>query len=198
VGRERDCAAIIHSRDGEKRVLGRALLETDEIIFRSKGDKPHKVKLTAGARAVEGKLHVGDLVLVLGDDADNWAHAINHPKGRLEKLGVKPGQRVGVVDLADEAFLAELRVIVPELEDSKLDVLFFAAEDKSSLARLPALKKKLAPAGALWIVRPKGVKTITESDVMSAGKQAGLVDVKVARFSDTHTAEKFVIPVAKR
>jgi hypothetical protein len=33
---------------------------------------------------------------------------------------------------------------------------------------------------------------------MKAGKAAGLVDVKVARFSDTHTAEKFVIPVRDR
>ncbi len=33
---------------------------------------------------------------------------------------------------------------------------------------------------------------------MAAGKRAGLVDVKVVSFSDTHTAEKFVIPVAKR
>jgi len=29
-------------------------------------------------------------------------------------------------------------------------------------------------------------------------KAAGLVDVKVVRFSDTHTAEKFVIPLASR
>jgi len=33
---------------------------------------------------------------------------------------------------------------------------------------------------------------------MSAGKRAGLVDVKVVSFSETHTAEKFVVPVAKR
>jgi hypothetical protein len=33
---------------------------------------------------------------------------------------------------------------------------------------------------------------------MKAGKDAGLVDVKVVRFSDTHTAEKFVIPVTAR
>ena len=31
---------------------------------------------------------------------------------------------------------------------------------------------------------------------MAAGKAAGLVDVKVVGFSPTHTAEKFVIPVA--
>ena len=33
---------------------------------------------------------------------------------------------------------------------------------------------------------------------MKAGKAAGLVDVKVVRLSDTHTAEKYVIPVSKR
>jgi hypothetical protein len=29
---------------------------------------------------------------------------------------------------------------------------------------------------------------------MKAGQAAGLVDVKVVRFSETHTAEKFVVP----
>jgi hypothetical protein len=33
---------------------------------------------------------------------------------------------------------------------------------------------------------------------MTAGKRAGLVDVKVVSFSATHTAEKFVIPRADR
>jgi hypothetical protein len=47
-------------------------------------------------------------------------------------------------------------------------------------------------------VRPKGSKAITEAETMAAGKRAGLVDVKVVSFSETHTAEKFVIPVAAR
>lgn len=33
---------------------------------------------------------------------------------------------------------------------------------------------------------------------MAAGKEAGLVDIKVVRFSETHTALKFVIPLARR
>ncbi len=49
-----------------------------------------------------------------------------------------------------------------------------------------------------WIVYPKGVKSITEAEVMKAGKAAGLVDTKVASFSSTHTALKMVIPVSKR
>jgi len=34
--------------------------------------------------------------------------------------------------------------------------------------------------------------------VFSAAKKAGLVDVKVASFSATHTAEKLVVPVKAR
>jgi hypothetical protein len=50
----------------------------------------------------------------------------------------------------------------------------------------------------IWTLRPKGSKDLTEQEMMRAGQTAGLVDVKVMSFSDTLTAEKFVIPVAKR
>jgi hypothetical protein len=50
----------------------------------------------------------------------------------------------------------------------------------------------------LWIVYPKGKREIKEQQVLEAGKQAGLVDVKVVSFSATHTALKFVWPKAKR
>ena len=50
----------------------------------------------------------------------------------------------------------------------------------------------------MWVVYPKGRTDPSEVDVLEAGKAAGLVDVKVARFSETHTALKFVIPVARR
>jgi hypothetical protein len=52
--------------------------------------------------------------------------------------------------------------------------------------------------GALWTIRPKGRKEISEAAVMAAGRAAGLVDVKVVSCSPTHTAEKFVIPLRKR
>jgi hypothetical protein len=43
-----------------------------------------------------------------------------------------------------------------------------------------------------------GVQHIKESDVLAAGKESGLIDVKVVRFSETHTALKFVVPVSQR
>jgi len=50
----------------------------------------------------------------------------------------------------------------------------------------------------LWVVRPKGTADISDADVIAAGRKAGLVDVKVVRFSETHSAEKLVVPLAKR
>ena len=57
---------------------------------------------------------------------------------------------------------------------------------------------QIVPNGAIWTLRTKGQRAVTEADTMAAGKAAGLVDVKVVSFSETMTAEKFVIPVARR
>ncbi len=63
---------------------------------------------------------------------------------------------------------------------------------------LNRLRTSLTPAGGIWVVAPKGVAEITEADVLAAGRKAGLVDIKVVRFSATHTAHKFVVPKAQR
>jgi hypothetical protein len=42
------------------------------------------------------------------------------------------------------------------------------------------------------VIYPKGVPQIKEIRVIQAGRAAGMKDVKVARFSATHTALKFV------
>ena len=52
--------------------------------------------------------------------------------------------------------------------------------------------------GVLWVIYPKGVRTITENDVLAAGREAGRKDVKVASFSSTKTALKFIEPRIQR
>jgi hypothetical protein len=121
---------------------------------------------------------------------------------RLQKLGVKPDWRVSVLSVGDPAFLAELRGAVTQVGVGRVldesDAIFFGASHEKELVRLGALKRSMKQNGALWVIRPKGRKEISERAVMDAGKAAGLVDVKVISFSDTHTGEKFVIPVADR
>jgi hypothetical protein len=48
------------------------------------------------------------------------------------------------------------------------------------------------------LIYPKGRKEITELQVLSAGRSAGLLDVKVVSYSATHTALKFVRPKSQR
>ena len=72
------------------------------------------------------------------------------------------------------------------------DQIYVAIESAKDLARFKALLPSLNPDGAIWAIRRKGLADASEAATMAAGKAAGLVDVKVARFSETHTAEKFV------
>jgi hypothetical protein len=65
-------------------------------------------------------------------------------------------------------------------------------------AGLEALKDAIKPNGAVWVVWPKGQKVFREDDARNAGPAAGLVDVKVASFSDALSALKMVIPVKDR
>jgi hypothetical protein len=121
----------------------------------------------------------------------------------LDKLGVKPGQHVAVLGVADAGFLQELATRVGEFSNGRplagSNLIFFDAENMKDLARLKPLAAAIRKDGAIWVVYPRGqTSTIREMDVIAAGKAVGLVDNKVCRFSDTHTALRFVIPLAKR
>jgi len=120
----------------------------------------------------------------------------------LDKLGVKPGQRICVLGVEDASFLQELAARVPDFVRDKpakdADLIFLGAEDVKTLARMKSLVGVIQKAGAIWVVYPKGQKHIREVAVIAAGKSAGLTDNKVCRFSDTHTALRFVIPLARR
>jgi hypothetical protein len=210
MGLEATCAATL---DGE-RSRGKALLETTELLFRpTTGGARARVPLgeveavTVAGKILTVKWSGGTLALELGDDAARWAEKIRNPPSRLAKLGVKPDSRVALVgDFGfDPSFEGELAAGGAGAGDAAatvrtpVDVLFYAPTTRAALDRIAALSKRLDPAGALWIVRPKGKDTpITETDTRRAGLAAGLVDVKVAAFSSTHTAAKFVIPLAKR
>ena len=123
-------------------------------------------------------------------------------KPRIEKLGVKAGTRVALIAVGDKDFSQEVRRVAEDVTIGRApagcDIIFFGAVSAKELVRVATLKTWMKPNGALWVIRPKGRPEISERAVMDAGKAAGLVDVKVVSFSETHTAEKFVIPLAAR
>jgi len=191
---------------GKRHAEGKALLETSELIFRSP-DLHLKIPFS-GIKKLDvdrGKLIVtyveGTATFHLGLRAPAWADKIRRPKSLLDKLGVKPEHRVRIPKIKDAGFVADLKLRVPGVATRAVreaDVIIFGAEKQADLSRLSDLRYAIKPDGMIWIVTPKGKGGIREADVMAAGRAAGLVDVKVAAFSPTHTATKFVIPRAMR
>jgi hypothetical protein len=198
--------ALCTARFGDRESSGKALLETDALLFRGDFRLAVPLKEVQTVAAEGGWLRVvfsgGEVSLDLGRQAETWAQKIRSPKGRLDKLGVRPGDRVALLHIQDEAFRHELGQRTNAVADACLGKdcasIFLGVENKKELERVAATAGDLGCQAALWIVYPKGQKTITETDVLAAGRAAGLTDTKVVRFSDSHTALKFVIPAARR
>jgi hypothetical protein len=74
-----------------------------------------------------------------------------------------------------------------------VDLLVLGVEDLESLHAIEPLVKFVKPDGAFWVVYPKNRKEVPEHQVLHAGRDAGLKDVKMMRFAASHSAVKFVI-----
>jgi len=204
MGNEAKCVARI---DGKK-VEGKALLETCQLIFRGAACR---VKIVfgemKGVTAAGGELRIrtkdGEFAFAVGATAaEKWRTKILHPKTRVEKLGVKAGLRVAVIGDVEREFAEELKQRKAEIVSGGVadgaEAVFLFVVGNGDAGNIAKAAKKIKGAAELWVVYPKGKKLITEADVLSAGRKAGLKDVKVVGFSATHTALKFVVPVEKR
>jgi hypothetical protein len=79
------------------------------------------------------------------------------------------------------------------------DIVFFGAHEVRDLARLNTLKTWIEPDGAIWVIRAKGGRSpLRDTDVIAGGLAAGLVDNKIASFSDTHGAMRLVFRLRDR
>jgi hypothetical protein len=201
VGAEAACSVTF----GRKTSDGEALLESSEIIFR--GDFRLVISLAriSALDASGGKLSVtfpdGTAVFDLGPQAEKWAAKIRSPKTVIDKLDVKPGQRAVVLNVRDDGLASQLRergVAVSARVAKDADVIFIGAETLAELSGLRQLVARIKRDGAIWTITPKGKGGIKDTDIMGVAKAAGLVALKVVSFSDTHSANKFVIPKAAR
>jgi hypothetical protein len=203
----REATGTIRTAEGKGKA--KVLLETEELIFRGevRAKVPFRVLtvIEPGPDGLRLAWPDGEAVVDLSDvEASRWADRIRNPPSLLDKLGVKDGTRVAVLDpdyegFADAAFAAELATRRVETRpDGPADVVLLGLEEVGDLGRLPSLIGWIRPAGALWAVWRKGLRDLNENHVREAALDAGLVDVKVARFSATHSALKLVIPKSKR
>ncbi len=94
-------------------IAGTAWLEHKDLVFR--GPERLAIPLASIATAQAA----GDVLKVrfgqkhaefeIGKDAAKWADRISNPPSRLDKLGIKSGQTVAVLNVDDEGFVGELK-----------------------------------------------------------------------------------------
>jgi hypothetical protein len=121
----------------------------------------------------------------------------------LDKLGIKPGARVAIVNLDAPWFLDLLHErtsdITMETAKPDTDVVIMGADFPPDFDVLPDFRSRIRPNGGIWVVSRKGKQaTVRDVEVIERGLAAGLVDNKVASFSDTQTALRLVIRVRDR
>ena len=203
MGLEAECAVVLHGR----RMTVRVQLEAQELVLR--GNSRTVIPFTQiRAATADGawlrlELEGGEAAIELGEDqAAHWADRIRNPRSRLDKLGAKTGQRVAVLDVEDASFAAELDrhgvKTARARAGQELDLIFFGVSKRPALGRLAELRDAIRPEGAVWVTWPKGRPDLTEDHVRAEALRVGLVDVKVVAFSDTLSALKLVIPLARR
>jgi hypothetical protein len=185
---------------------GKALLETDELVFRGGFRLRIPFREITKAAVHEDLLCVatpaGVVELSLGAaTAEKWLQKLLNPKSVLDKLGVKAGMSIAVLGIEDADFLAKLGERVGKFDHKTgkgRDCIIWGVTQKKDLAKLPALEKALDRAGGVWAIWPKGRPELREDEIRAAAIAAGLVDVKVLKFSETHSGLRLVIPKARR
>ena len=133
--------------------------------------------------------------LALGPgQAEKWAQRITNPPSRLAKLGVKPGMRMlaprrGRGGVRRRAAAAGATVRAGSARGTDACASTSSSWPSSGARRSTssgAWSRDRVLTGAIWTLRPKGHARSPRRTRWRRESAAGLVDVKVVSFSDTH------------
>jgi hypothetical protein len=128
-----------------------------------------------------------------------------------QKLGIKPGHLVCLLEAPEEAQSALAQAVPPgasisdSLSGRGYDLILFWPRDLVGLAgRFSQLQHAIRPDGAIWAVIPKkqyarrrGV-SFTWEEMQAAGLATDLVDNKVASITPEDYGTRFVIRKERR
>jgi hypothetical protein len=208
MGYETKCRVRVTDSSGVREADATVLLETDDLVVRG------EARVTIPRRAIQDVTTRGDeltvvsprvtVVMTLGAGAvAKWAKKVQEPPKRLiDKLDVKPTAKAWLFAIDDESLIAQVTERAAQTtrgtSASVCDVVFVGVENDKQLDRIDRAAKSMKDDGAIWVVHPKGTAGVADTTIFARAKSLGLTYTKVARVSDTHTAEKLVRPVASR
>ena len=209
MGYETKCRVKVVDASGAREAdLATVLLETDELIVRGeariKVPRASIASVTSRAGVVTVKSPAAIVTLNLGADAAaKWAAKLGEaPKQLIDKLDVKPTAKVWLWDIEDAALRTQVTTRAAETVEgtsaSHCDVVFVGVSVAAELPRIDRAAKAIVDDGAIWVVHPKGKAGVADVAIFARAKALGLTYTKVARVSETHSAEKLVWPRASR
>jgi hypothetical protein len=127
-----------------------------------------------------------------------------------KKLGVRPGVQLLLLDSPPGWAVPDLpdgvttvtEVAAERCESPAEIVVAFFSELAALRERIPALGRRVFPAGAIWIAWPRRAgghqSDIREDDIRAAALPLGLVDVKVAALGQDWSGLRLVWRVERR
>ncbi len=137
----------------------------------------------------------------------------------IDKLGVKPGDRVAWVGVTPRALgvralaagVAERSGAVAARGPAPVNlILYWPSAFDEVVPTLLELKSRVVPNGGIWVITAKkgkpgapckaanGAGYLMQDSLIPLGKAAGLVDNKICSLSDCESAMRFVIPKRER
>lgn len=209
MGYETTCQVRVDDRAGTVReAQAEVLLETDQLIVRS------DARIRVPRRSIERvarrdgvvsiTAHNAIVALTLGADAAlRWQKKLEEaPRRLIDKLDVKPNAKAWLLGAADATLETELVERTTRISRGRTasgcDVVFVVVDAPGQLDRIDRARAAIAGDGAIWVVHPKGAGGVPDTTIFARARELGLAYTKVARVSDTHTAEKLVLPRAAR
>jgi hypothetical protein len=210
MGYETKCHVRVDDGTGQIRTADAAtvLLETDDLVVR--GDARIRIPRTSieGVATRNGVVTItsaaGVVALTLGADAAaKWRAKLEEPpKALIDKLDVKPDAKVWLLGITDPDLAAQIKSRTSNVSNgrsaSQCDLVFVQIETDTQLDRIDKAAAAMTDGGAIWAVHPKGKSGVADTTIFGRATKLGLTYTKVARVSETLTAEKLVKPLAAR
>jgi hypothetical protein len=184
MGLETKCNALI----AKQAATGKLHVDSKELSFQAKDLKwTLALKPTPNATTKDGWLQVPGAKFELGPAATKWLDKILNPPSRLSKLGLTPSTTLWIGGEAPREFLNECEQnqipTTSKLERANIALYFLSTPDHLHAAPPPSMP--------LWLIYPKGGKTIKESEVMAWAKQHGVGASKTLSFDEQRTGLRF-------
>lgn len=186
--------------DGKVRMDGAYIDFSGPTKFRFRLAEIRKPRRSA--EAIRFDFHGTSVCICLNEKtAERWIDAILNPQSLADKLGVKAGQMIRLMNIEDGELLSAIedkQARVVSSRPERCDIVMLGVERPAELRQLSDLSGSLRPGGAIWVVLPKAVRTVTRANVTTAAREAGLSKVKVVDYSETQAAYKITRPDSLR